>query len=139
MFDLFQGQWPDCGGGHWNPSGWHYSSLSNSLCCKELLPQIAASLLIKIWKNNCYHQWRYAIVLFITQNHTIPRFITEISSTKICRHIIITILIFNSVSGLTMFYRGNDKTEMITVTVNWRVMRGYSKKTLKEKIWYSLS
>lgn len=70
----------------------------------------------------------------------IPRFITEISSIKICRHIIITILIFDSVSGLTMFYRGNDKTEMITVIVNCRVMRGYSKKkTLKEKIWYSLS
>lgn len=33
-----------------------------------------------------------------------------------------------------MFYRGNDKMEMIIVIVNCRVMRGYLKKYFKKKI-----
>lgn len=62
------------------------------------------------------------------------RFIIEISFIKICRYIIIIILIFNLVFGLIMFYRGNDKMEMIIGIVNCRVMRGYLKKIFKEKI-----
>lgn len=61
------------------------------------------------------------------------RFIIEISFIKKCRYIIIIILIFNLVFGLIMFYRGNDKMEMIIVIVNCRVMRGYLKKYLKKK------